>query len=353
MDIKLVNYYLFSVPVSFEISKIHIPYSRHILIELEVDGKRGIGEGISYKSSLSQIERYLQDIDFNSLYLKKIISKEPGLATAIDQAILDAQGAFGNLKIPEYTRQVFIQPVERMMEDIELLIKNNCRKIKIKLGRNAENDKQLIKIIQNKYSHVQFNADVNCGYDYYNFEEVLKVNKDFIKVWEEPVKKQDQKKLVQLKEKYKIRTMFDESVKTINDLKYYINEKIIDILNIKLSRVGGITKAIEYVELCKKNGIGVSVGCSEELGIGMKAIDYLTSKIPEVVGVEGEGKERLGFDVLNNDYKFDEEKLIQAAKKNHFMVFSKNKKMTKFDQYFEFSKNLNAKFHNLKILLCR
>ena len=59
---------------------------------------------------------------------------------------------------------------------------------------------------------------------------------------------------------------------TLDDLRAAIAAGALDILNIKLSRVGGVSRALDYIRLCQEAGIGVSVGCSEDLGPGMAAI---------------------------------------------------------------------------------
>jgi hypothetical protein len=344
MDIKIKNYYLFSVPTDFEISKIHIPYSRHIIIELFVDGKYGIGEGISYKSSFSQIEQYLA-IEQHNL--------EPGLAAAFDQAVLDAQNEIHNYETHEYTRQVFIEKPEIMLNRVGKLVQRGCRQIKLKLGRDIKNDIYLLNTLHKSFGAVKFRADVNGGYPLVDFERVIDATGNFIKTWEEPVAKKYLPEILKLKNKFKLKIILDENVKTIEDLNFYIKNNVIDILNIKLSRIGGVTAAQKYVAICKKYNILISIGCSEELGIGMQAINYLVSSIPHIFGVEGEGSERLGFDILDQKNNFDLRKLEKAAQKFHFRIFTRKNNMSVFDKLFEYKDNINAKYRNLLIKLCR
>ncbi|MBI3558892.1 hypothetical protein HY085_00690 [Candidatus Gottesmanbacteria bacterium] len=91
----------------------------------------------------------------------------------------------------------------------------------------------------------------------------------------------------------KIPVMLDESIITLSDLKEAISLQSLDVLNIKLTRVGGITKANNYVRLCQKAGIRISVGCNEELEIGTAAIYTFAKNIKNLYGVEGFGPERL------------------------------------------------------------
>ena len=63
MKIKIANYYLFSVPVPFRVSWGKLGYSRHIIIILEdAVGKKGVGEGVLYKTTFLEIVPYFKEI---------------------------------------------------------------------------------------------------------------------------------------------------------------------------------------------------------------------------------------------------------------------------------------------------
>lgn len=351
MDAKLKNYYLFSVPVSFEIAKLHIPFSRHIIVELSVNDKMRYGEGVIYKTSLQQTERLLQGIinkEFGDDRWRKVIdglvTQEPGLAAALDQAIF----AWVRHSLPRqrYTKQVFIMPLDLMLAEIDGLVRDKCRAIKLKLGRDAKQDIKLINILARRYPQIKFKADVNCGYGRQEFEKVLQENKGFIEIWEEPVEKKYQSDLINIKQKYGIKIMLDESVQSLGALERYCRVGIIDVLNIKLSRVGGIRAAMKYIDYCRKNNLEISVGCSEELGIGMKAIDYLARVARRVVGIEGVGSERLDFDIVDDEKKFSLSRLQRASRLLNFQIFSEKAKMSFFDKFQMFCGSKYAKFRN-------
>jgi L-alanine-DL-glutamate epimerase-like enolase superfamily enzyme len=280
-----------------------------------------------------------------------LLSFDSGLAEAFDSACLDAQNLIDRDHHPAYTKQVFVKKPQKMIDEIAELINQETKNIKIKLGRNVNDDIYLIKKLKSEFPNINFKADVNRGYDRHSFIRVLEVSDRFIDLWEEPVKNVDQSYLPDIKRKYQIKIMLDESIRKIEDLKKYINEKIIDVLNVKLSRVGGISEAKKYLDICNKSNVGISIGCNEELGVGMWTINTLSKKINNLAGVEGIGPERLGFDIIENN-QFSDSLLKKAGAKKHFDIFTENRTMTNSDIFNEIKENYAVKFMNL-LILCK
>jgi L-alanine-DL-glutamate epimerase-like enolase superfamily enzyme len=92
--------------------------------------------------------------------------------------------------------------------------------------------------------------------------------------------------------------MLDESVLTLADLEKAIASEAIDSLNIKLTRVGGISEAMAYWRRCEMAGVAVSLGCNEDLGPGMAAILHMAAASPGLYSMEGIGRLRLGTDFI-------------------------------------------------------
>ena len=90
--------------------------------------------------------------------------------------------------------------------------------------------------------------------------------------------------------------ILDESVRSATDLGDAIACGAVDILNLKLSRLGGITAALEYRHRCAQAGVDVLIGCNEELGPGMAAVLHAAAAWSPFE-TEGVGWVRLGLDV--------------------------------------------------------
>jgi L-alanine-DL-glutamate epimerase-like enolase superfamily enzyme len=120
--------------------------------------------------------------------------------------------------------------------------------------------------------------------------------------FEEPLRLRDWAALQALRGRLGVPVILDESILSLNDLKAAIDGQALDILNVKLTRVGGVTLAREYIDLCQQHGIGVAIGCAEDLGIGTAAIVHLAASLKSCHSVEGVGPLRLGFDVVTPDW---------------------------------------------------
>jgi L-alanine-DL-glutamate epimerase-like enolase superfamily enzyme len=104
--------------------------------------------------------------------------------------------------------------------------------------------------------------------------------------------------LREFRESVRLPVMLDESILSLDDLRQAIEAKAIDSLNIKLTRVGGLSQALAYSQLCQEAGVAVSLGCNEDLGPGMAAILHIAAAVPDLYSMEGLGNLRLGVDLI-------------------------------------------------------
>lgn len=185
---------------------------------------------------------------------------------------------------------------------------------------------------------VALRVDINHAY---TFEQAVSIGKELEKLnvlaLEEPLPTQDWHNLRRLKEAVHIPIMLDESILSLADLREAIKFGAIDILNFKLTRMGGLTSALEYADVCQRHGVKISIGCSEDLGPGMASILHYASIVDDLYSTEGVGPMRLGFDIVNEEFKlvdgsltvpegnglgvtFNEHKLREAARKKGFVI---------------------------------
>lgn len=338
MKIKLVNHYLFSVPVPFRVSWGKLGYSRHIIIILvDAAGKKGIGEGVLYKTTfmetvpyLKQITRFLKTANFTDYkqiqtqIINKFISFEPAVVFALDTAIRDLQGEITKTR-PDgisVTEEIFLTEKD-LVGKINKFISRKNKSVKLKVGKNLNKDMQNIqKINEISKGKLKIKIDANRGYSFDQALEAARWGSDNnVVLFEEPINGSFSI-VAKLRGQSEIPIMLDESVRTVDDLKQAIKTNCFDVFNLKLTRLGGISASSEYIKICEHSGKKISLGCSEELDVGMSAIFTLASKITNLSGLEGFGTERLGFSVGNPD--FDKDKLKKASIKKKFPVLEKD-----------------------------
>lgn len=74
----------------------------------------------------------------------------------------------------------------------------------------------------------------------------------------------------------------DESVDTVDDLRTALALDAVGVLNIKVSRMGGLTPAMAAHDLARENGIPVWCGGMHEFGVG-RAVNVALSSLPGFV----------------------------------------------------------------------
>ncbi len=318
--IKLVNYWLFSVPVDFEISWGKILFSRHLIVKLQSQNKIGVGEGVLYKTNGLSAQRFTfkiakmvnneQSISNLQKKIQKFFPQAPGVVCAFDLALWDLKSKLNQKPLCQIlgkpvrkkikiTEQIFIKDKKKTISELKKVAKNQTN-LKLKISRDFKKDLRLLKKIRKKYSRLNLQVDANQSLSPKKLQAIDKIlQKLNIKALEEPVSGKHWFLFNQLKTPI----ILDESISSLRNLKNAHKKKAINILNIKLSRLGGITNSLKFVKFCQQNNVNITLGCSEELGIGTAAILHLSSTIKNLYSTEGLGPKRLGFNIINEQFK--------------------------------------------------
>lgn len=374
MNINHIKAYIFSVPVNFKIALWDIKFSRHCVVVLNVNGVRGCGSAPLYKNRplaamrllRDEISPFLQSVistdlgDIRSQIRQHFVSKSPSLVYAFDSALWDIQGKMEGKPVNQLlgtsrrdrlaiTEQIFISNPSQARRELEEILRHGTKSIKVKLGRNPRDDVDLVRMVREVVGEgVDLRVDVNHAY---TFEQALSIGKELerlnILALEEPLQTQDWRNTRKLKEAVHIPIMLDESILSLTDLREAIEFGAIDILNFKLTRIGGLTSALEYADVCQRHGVKISVGCSEDLGPGMASILHYASIVDDLYSTEGVGPARLGFDIVNEEFKlvdglltvpqrnglgvtFNEHKLRETARSQGFVIGEGDRKSARF-----------------------
>ncbi|KAK8711923.1 hypothetical protein V6N13_147179 [Hibiscus sabdariffa] len=200
--------------------------------------------------------------------------------------------------------------------------------LEIKLGRNLNADIGVLQAVRAGHPHCSFILDANEGYTPKEAIEVLHIlNEEGVSpiLFEQPVHRDDWRGLGDVsnvaRHKYGISVVADESCRDMIDIQKLMEENLVDVINIKLSKFG-VLGILEIVEMVKNSGLELMIdsvaetrlatGVAGHLAAGLGCFKYvnisapiLFSEDPVVGGYEGEGKEVFSNGIFSHEMEWN------------------------------------------------
>jgi len=302
-DVNLIGatVYHLKIPLTetFTISLGKQDYYEGIIIELHSKNHVGYGEGATIEQITGEIpdaifdnaSHILSNMDkknFDSSesfldYVNKSMYGNPVAKDAIDIALHDLLGKIygiptvkmlgGSLREMPTSYTIPIDNVENNIKTLREYQRGNIKIIKVKVGIDPKLDAERITAIAENLKQGQsFYADANQGY---NLNNAIKVGNILFKngalFFEQPMERHNLNKLRELRQKVGIPIALDESISSPFDVINAILSESADIVNVKLTKSGGIRNAFKTLVTAQAYGIDAMVGCMLESKLGIAA----------------------------------------------------------------------------------
>ncbi|MBA0590296.1 hypothetical protein Gorai_019009, partial [Gossypium raimondii] len=155
--------------------------------------------------------------------------------------------------------------------------------LEIKLGRNVNADIEVLQAVRAAHPHCLFILDANEGYTSKEAIEVLhKLNEKGVipTVFEQPVHRDDWRGLGDVsnvaRHKYGVSVAADESCRDLTDIKKLMEENLVDVINIKLSKFG-VLGILEIVEMVRKSGLELMIDSVAETRLATGVAGHLAA----------------------------------------------------------------------------
>lgn len=170
----------------------------------------------------------------------------------------------------------------------ERIFKDKFRRIKIKVGPTKE-DFDKISCVRKAHPDILLMIDANSSFDLHNPEHkrlLFDYGNLSLLMIEQPLAHNDIVAHTQLQKEFDAnnipgRICLDESIHTLGDLEQAV-EGGIPIINIKVTRVGGLDIAREMIEYCQRHGVDTWIGGMVELTAPGKAHSLAMASHPGV-----------------------------------------------------------------------
>jgi len=192
---------------------------------------------------------------------------------ALDSALHDLAGlATGEL--PTLVTVPVGEP-DQIAETARRRVAEGFRTLKIKVGTDAATDVARVRACREGAGpDVAIRVDANTGWDCVEAVRVIRALEDAgvgIELVEQPVGQRDFAGLAYVRRHVATPVMADESVFDLEDLVALVRHEAADLVNLKISKSGGLTPALELARVAHSHGLGVSVGCMIESAVGVSA----------------------------------------------------------------------------------
>ncbi len=211
--------------------------------------------------------------------------------SAIEIALYDIWAQKSDLPLYKYlggTKNRFktcttisLNTVDEMVSDAANAIGHGFDSLKIKLGDSYMEDiERVINIWHVAKSRASLKLDANQGW---SKKETVKFLTEIqnrgiaVELIEQPVPKDDLAGLKYIKKRTGIPILADESVFVPEDAERILGMDAVDMVNIKLDKCGGITKALQIADICHDYGIKCMMGCMLEGSISVGAAAHTAS----------------------------------------------------------------------------
>jgi len=205
---------------------------------------------------------------------------------ALDMAFVSLLGFFkleNKLSI-ETDITISLNPKEKMLQDARVAFENGMSILKVKLGSDIEHAIEVTQSLSKALPQAKLLIDANQAWSLEKSLRYLNAIKGLdIELIEQPVVAADLESLKIITDSTDILILADEATFTLEDVKKVVETKSANMINIKLMKCGGVTKAIEILEYARENDVTCMLGSMLEGPYSINAALYLAFNYSDVI----------------------------------------------------------------------
>jgi L-alanine-DL-glutamate epimerase-like enolase superfamily enzyme len=226
--------------------------------------------------------------------LRKPLAAQPSARAAIDMALHDILGKRAGLPLWKIlggfrdrirtSITIGILPVEETIQQARSWMDQGFGSLKIKGGRDVDEDvERLLRIREEVGPKIELRFDANQGYTVeQTLELVRRAKRAHLELIEQPTPKGQPDLLGRVTNEVSVPVMADESLMGLRDAFRLARTGVVDMVNVKLMKAGGIADALQINGVARAAGLEVMVGCMDESALAIAAGVHFALARPNV-----------------------------------------------------------------------
>lgn len=205
---------------------------------------------------------------------------------------------------------ISVDAVDKMVADASEAVERGFRALKIKLGKDGEGDAERVLAIHAAVGdRALLRIDANQGWSAEQAVRILQaleaagVRADLV---EQPVPASDLEGLAFVAAGVRTPVMADESVFGPEQLPEIARRRAATIVNIKLIKAAGISRALQLADLAVEHGLECMIGCMLESPISVAAAAHVAAARPAAfTRIDLDGPSLCSHDPVHSNVAFE------------------------------------------------
>jgi len=204
---------------------------------------------------------------------------------------------------------ISVDNIDKMLSDCQRAVEQGFDVLKIKIGNNLNQDIERVKAIHAGFAaKAQLRLDVNQGWSAKQTVFALQQLEQagvVLELVEQPVKSSDIQGLKYITERVNTPIMADESAFSPKQVIQLLELGAVDIINIKLMKTGGLSRAIEIANITAQYQAECMIGCMLEGSIAVAGAAHLASaKAQQISKIDLDGPALGQYDPVQGGVEF-------------------------------------------------